>query len=120
MDIAMERRMHKRIWAFIPVKIHVQLLESPDDSWTAFGVLENISYGGAYFSTQDKPPLEKGQINGFTITPTEERPDFSGFTLIDGIGRVVRIDIPQRGSNDNGIAIEFISASLFEFLITNS
>ena len=116
----MERRIHNRICASIPVKIHVQRTESPKDSWNTFGVLENISYEGAYFITKDKPPLEQGQIKDFTITPAEENRGFPGITLIDGTGRVVRIDVPQTGFNDNGVALEFISANLFEFLIKSS
>ncbi|MGA9755538.1 MAG: PilZ domain-containing protein [Desulfobaccales bacterium] len=116
----MERRRHKRIFASIPVKIHVQRTESPKDSWSTLGVLKDISYEGAYFSTKAKPPLEQGQIKGFTITPAEENPNLPGITLIDGTGRVVRIDIPQTGFNDTGVALEFISAKLFDCLIKDS
>ena len=120
MDNAMERRRHKRVCTSIPVKILVQLPESTGGSWTNCGVLENISYGGAYFRSNDKPPLEQGQIGDFAITPTEEHPDFPGITFIDGTGRVVRIDPPQTGRNDIGVAVEFISAKVFDFLITIS
>jgi PilZ domain len=113
----MERRRHKRIDTFILVKIHVQLSESPEAFWINCGVLENISYEGAYFRSNDKPPLEQGQIRDFIITPTKEHPDFPGITFIDGTGQVVRIDPPKTGCNGIGVALEFISAKVFEFLI---
>ena len=116
----MERRKHNRICTSIPVKINVQRTESPKDSWITFGVLENISYDGAYFRANDKPPIEQGQLQHFAITPIEERPDFPDFTFIDGLGRVVRIDSPKTGDHDIGVALEFISAKFFDFLIKSS
>jgi hypothetical protein len=115
----MERRKHNRIWTSIPVKIQVQPPESPGGSWITFGVLENISYGGAYFTSKDKLSLEQGQIKSFIITPAKENPDFPGITLIQGTGRVVRLDTLQTGCNDTGVAIEFISANFFDFLLKN-
>jgi hypothetical protein len=106
MDIAMEGRKHSRICASIPVKINVRLPETPGGSWTTFGVLENISYEGVYFRSNDKLPLEQGQIRDFTITPIEEHPDFPGINFFDGKGRVVRIDPPKTGCNDFGVALE--------------
>ena len=116
----MERRKHNRICTSIPVKIHVKIPESPEGSWTNFGVLKNLSYVGAYFTFNDTPPLEQGQIRDFTITPTEEHPNFWGVTFINGTSRVVRIDSPKAGDHDFGVALEFISAKFFDFLIKSS
>jgi hypothetical protein len=113
----MERRRHNRICTSIPVKIHVKIPGSPEVSWTNFGVLENLSYVGAYFTFNDTPPLEQGQIRDFTITPTEEHPDIPGANFINGTSRVVRIDSPKAGGHDFGVALEFISAKFFGFLI---
>ena len=115
----MERRRHNRICTSIPVKIHFKIPESPEVSWTNFGVLKNLSYWGAYFTFNDTPPLEQGQIRDFTITPTEEHSDFPGPNFINGTSRVVRIDSPKTGDHDIGVALEFISAKLFDFLIKN-
>ena len=113
----MERRRHNRICTSIPVKIHVKIPESPEGSWTNFGVLKNLSYVGAYFTFNDTPLLKQGQIQDFTITPTEGHPDFPGANFINGTSRVVRIDSPKAGDHDFGVALEFISAKLFDFLI---
>jgi hypothetical protein len=116
----MERRRHNRICTSIPVKIHVNIPESPEVSWTSLGVLKNLSYGGAYCIFNDTPPLEPGQIREFTITPTEEHPNFPGVTFMNGMSRVVRIDSPKTGDHDIGVALEFVSAKLFDFLIKSS
>ena len=112
----MERRRHNRIYTSIPIKIHVKLHESPEDSWTNFGILKNLSYIGAYFISNDTPPLKQGQIGEFTITPTEEHPNFPGFTFINGTSRVVRIDSPETGDHGIGVALEFVSANFPDFL----
>ena len=89
-------------------------------SWTNFGILKNLSYWGAYFMFNDNPPLEQGQIRDFSITSTEEHSDFPGANFINGTSRVVRIDPPKTGDHDIGIALEFISAKFFDFLIKSS
>jgi hypothetical protein len=116
----MERRRHNRICSSIPVKIHVKIPESREVSWTDFGVLTNLSYEGAYFISNNTPPLEQGQIREFTITSTEAHPNFPGVTFINGTGRVVRIDPAKTGDHDIGVALEFVSAKFFDFLIQSS
>jgi len=116
----MERRRHKRIGTSIPVKIHVKIPESPEVSWTNFGVLKNLGYGGAYFISNHPPPLEQGQFREFTITPTEEHPNFWGVIFINGTSRVVRIDSPKTGDHDTGVALEFVSAKFFDFMVRSS
>jgi hypothetical protein len=75
---------------------------------------------GAYFIFNDTPPLKQGQIREFTITPTEEHPNFPGVNFIYGTSRVVRIDFPKTGEHDIGVALEFVSAKFFDFLIKSS
>ena len=116
----MERRRHNRICTSIPVKIHVKIPESPEVSWTNFGVLKNVSYEGAYFICHDPPALEQGQIREFTITSIEEHSNFPGGTFINGTSRVVRIDSPETGDHEIGVALEFVSAKFFDFLIKSS
>jgi hypothetical protein len=115
----MERRRHKRISTSIPVKIQVEL---PDcqPPWIHQGVLKNISYEGVYFRSRETPPLEQGQIRDFSFTATEEQPLFPGTTFIAGTCRVVRLDSPPTDGHDGGVALEFISAKFFDFLIKNS
>ena len=116
----MERRRHNRICTSIPVKIHVKIPESPEDSWINFGILKNLSYMGAYLISNDTPPLKQGQIREFTITPSEEHPNFPGVTFINGTSRVIRIDSPETGDHGIGVALEFVSTKLLDFLIKSS
>jgi hypothetical protein len=78
--------------------------------------LENISYEGAYFRSDDTPPIEPGQIRHFTITAIEQQSDLPFSTFIEGTCRVVRIDPSETDCGDRGIAVEFISAKIFELL----
>jgi hypothetical protein len=116
----MERRRHNRICTSIPIKIHVKIPKFPEIFWINLGVLENLSYGGAYFISHNTPPLEQDQIREFTITPIEEHPNFPGVTFINGTSRVVRIDFPKTGEHGIGVALEFISAKFLDFLIKSS
>jgi hypothetical protein len=116
----MERRRHNRICTSIPIKIQFKLPESPEVSWTTFGVLKNLSNEGAYFISHDPPTLELGQIREVTITSIEEHPNFPGGTFINGKSRVVRIDSPETCDHEIGVALEFISAKFFDLLFKSS
>jgi hypothetical protein len=104
----MERRLYQRFYFTIPMKYQVQVPESTDNPWMSSGVLRNISYGGLYFSSKDKPPLKKGQIRDFTITSGKEHPNYPEITFVIAKGRVVRIDPPRPDHPDIGVALEFV------------
>jgi hypothetical protein len=78
-----------------------------------YGVLKNVSFSGVYFSSANTPPLEQGHIRDFTITSAEKDLDFSKIAYIRAKGRVVRVEAPQTGSHDLGIALEFLSGPVF-------
>ena len=105
----MERRRHQRFYFSVPVKYRIQEPEFPEVSWTNFGVLKNISYGGIYFCSQDTPPLEPGHIRDFTFTSNAAQPQAPETTFIMAKGRVIRIEPPKPGYRDIGVALEFIS-----------
>jgi hypothetical protein len=102
-----ERRRHKRFYAGIPMTYQVHLPESPETAWKSSGVVENISHSGLYFRSNDPPPLKEGQLRDFTFTSTKEHPDFPETDFIIAKGRVVRLDPPEPGRPDPGVAIEF-------------
>jgi c-di-GMP-binding flagellar brake protein YcgR len=112
----MERRRHKRVYTAIPMKYHVQVPESPAISWISSGVLQNISYSGLYFRSNDTPSLEEGQIRDFTFTSTKEHPNFPEATFIIAKGRVVRIDPREPDRQDMGVALEFVSVKFIDNL----
>lgn len=106
----MERRRHRRYRTSISIEFRIQPSDAPEVSWLNSGVLKNISLGGIYFVSNDTPPLEPGLIRDITITQSGE-----GFhaPLIKGTSRVVRIDLPPSGGHNIGVALEFLSGTLF-------
>jgi hypothetical protein len=111
-----DRRRHQRSYVGIPMTYQVQVPESPEISWIGSGVVRNVSYTGLYFRSSDTPPLEEGHIRNFTFTSTKEHPTFPETDLIIAKGRVVRIDAPEPGHQDPGVAIEFVSVKFIPFL----
>ena len=105
----MELRRVKRFFVGIPMTYQVQVPESPEISWMGSGVVENVSLIGLYFRSNDTPRLEEGQIRDFTFTSTKEHPDYPETDFIIAKGRVVRIEPPEPGKQDTGVAIEFVS-----------
>jgi c-di-GMP-binding flagellar brake protein YcgR len=105
----MERRMNQRFYVGIPITYKVQVPESPENPWTGSGVLENISYGGLYFRSNDTPPLEEEQIRNFTFTFTKKHPTYPETDFIIAKCRVVRIDPqkPDHQDEDVGVALKF-------------
>jgi c-di-GMP-binding flagellar brake protein YcgR len=103
----MERRRDKRVYAGIPMNYQVQVQEDPEVSWKSSGVVENISHGGLYFRSDDIPPLKEGQLRDFTFTSTKEHPDYPETDFIVAKGRIVRIDPPEPGQENTGVALEF-------------
>jgi hypothetical protein len=70
--------------------------------------MENISYGGVYFTCNNiSPILRKNQIRECIITSLLENPDSP--PLFNGRIRVVRIDRLESGTHDIGVSFEFIS-----------
>ena len=116
----MERRKHKRISLPIPVRIQVNLPENPEVFWDNLGVMQNICFEGVYFRSNGPPPLEQGQIGDFTIIAVQVPLLSPAPVFLSGTGRVVRIDPPSAGSQDIGVALELISAKLFDCLIKTS
>jgi hypothetical protein len=112
----MEKRKHQRFYVGIPVTYQVKVPESTESPWMSSGVLENVSYTGLYFKTNDPPPLEEGQIRGFTFTSTKEHPAFPETDFIIAKGRVVRLDPPKPDQPDAGVAIEFVSVKFYTYL----
>jgi hypothetical protein len=109
----MERRRHRRFETSIPINFRIRLPESPEVSWSTSGVLKNISFSGVYLVSHDTLPLEPGEIRDLAITVAGESPGFPRIPLINGASRVVRIDPPQTGNPDIGVAFELLSGNLY-------
>lgn len=108
-----DRRKNRRYIASIPIKFQVQAPKSVQ-SCVSLGVLKNISYGGAYFTSANISLLEKGQVQKFTIISLR---DTSGSAIFSGWIRVVRIDPPLPGHHYSGVALEFISGKFYGYHI---
>ncbi len=104
-----ERRRHQRFYTSIPIQYRVQIPETPEVSWRGHGVLKNVSFSGVYFHSSDTPPLEPGHVRDFTIMSAERPLHFSEIAYICAKSRVVRLEPPQTGSPEVGIALEFLS-----------
>lgn len=104
-----ERRRHQRFYTSIPIQYCVQLPESPEVCCIGRGVLKNVSHSGVYFISTDISPLKPNQIRDFIILSDKRDLKFSKIANIGARSRVVRIDPPQTGTHDIGIALEFLS-----------
>jgi hypothetical protein len=107
----MERRQHIRFYFSLPMEFQVQLSDS-DDSWESRAVLKNISQGGLYFECETAPQLKRGSVAEFTFTT--EPPKYSFINSpIKAQAVVKRIEPKVAGSDNFGIAVQFLSGPLF-------
>lgn len=112
----MEQRRYRRCQTSIPIRVHAHISDPKAFPWINQGVLENISYGGAYFTCNNISPfLGKNQVRECIITSLLEKPDSP--PLFIGKIRVVRIDHLESGSYDSGVALDFISGKFFGYHI---
>ncbi len=108
----MERRRHQRFQTSIPIMVQAQASDFKAFPWINQATVENVSYGGVYFTCNNIPPsLRKNQIRECIITSLLEKPNSA--PLFIGRIRVVRIEHLKSGSHDTGIAFEFISGKFF-------
>jgi len=108
----MEKREHIRFYLSLPIEFQMQISDS-QESWESRAVLKNISQGGLYFECRTTPPLKRGNVAEFTFTT--EPPNFSFFSSpIKAQVVVKRIEPRVAGTDNYGIALEFIDAPLFD------
>jgi c-di-GMP-binding flagellar brake protein YcgR len=107
----MERRQHIRFYFSLPMEFQVQVSDS-EDSWESRAVLKNISQGGLYFECETAPQLKRGSIAEFTFTT--EPPKYSFINSpIKAQAVVKRIEPRVAGSDNFGVAVQFLSGPLF-------
>ena len=106
------RRQYTRIYLSLPMEFHVQVADS-NQFWESQATLKNISKGGLYFECGTAPRLKRGNVAEFTFTT--EPPNF-GFvnSPIKTQAVVKRIEPRVAGTENFGIALEFLGAPLFE------
>jgi hypothetical protein len=106
------KRQYTRIYLSLPMEFHVQLVDS-NQFWESRATLKNISQGGLYFECGTAPQLKRGSVAEFTFT-TE--PANFGFvnSPVKAQAVVKRIEARVAGTENFGIALEFIGAPLFE------
>jgi hypothetical protein len=94
------------------MEFHVQLVNS-NHFWESRATLKNISQGGLYFECSTAPQLKRGNVAEFIFTT--EPPNF-GFinSPIKTQALVKRIEPRVAGTDNFGIALEFLEAPLFE------
>ncbi|MCX5891848.1 MAG: PilZ domain-containing protein [Deltaproteobacteria bacterium] len=107
----MERRQHIRFYFSLPMEFQVQVSDS-DESWESRAVLKNISQGGLYFECETAPQLKRGSVAEFTFTT--EPPKYSFINSpIKAQAMVKRIEPRVAGSDNFGVAVQFLSGPLF-------
>ena len=107
----MERRQHIRFYFSLPMEFQVQVSDS-EDSWESRAVLKNISQGGLYFECETAPQLKRGSVAEFTFTT--EPPKYSFINSpIKAQAVVKRIEPRVAGSDNFGVAVQFLSGPLF-------
>ncbi len=94
------------------MELHVQVIDS-NHFWESRATLKNISKGGLYFECSTAPDLKRGSVAEFTFTT--EPPKF-GFidSPITTQALVKRIEARVAGTDNFGIALEFLEGPLFE------
>jgi hypothetical protein len=107
----MERRQHIRFYFSLPMEFQVQVSDS-EENWESRAVLKNISQGGLYFECETAPELKRGHIAEFTFTT--EPPKYSFINSpIKAQAVVKRIEPRVAGSENFGVAVQFLSGPLF-------
>lgn len=82
-------------------------------SWATQAVLKNISQGGLYFECKTAPRLQRGNIGEFIFTTTPPKCGFIN-SPIKARAVVKRLETRGAGLSNFGVAVQFLSASLFE------
>jgi len=107
----MERRQHIRFYFSLPMEFQVQVSDT-DDSWESRAVLKNISQGGLYFECEALPQFKRGNVGEFTFL-TEPRSYSFINSPIKAQAVVKRIEPRVAGTENFGVAVQFLSGPLF-------
>jgi hypothetical protein len=94
------------------MEYQVQLRDS-EGSWASQATLKNISQGGLYFECETLPQLKRGDLAEFIFNTTP--PQFSFIhSPIRAQGVVKRIETRVAGTSNYGVAVQFLSGSVFD------
>ena len=106
------KRQFTRIYLSLPMELQVQVQDS-EECWESRAILKNISQGGLYFECGTAPQLKRGHVAEFTFTT--EPPNFGfGTSPLKTQAVVKRIEARVAGTDNFGIALEFLGGPHFE------
>jgi hypothetical protein len=107
----MEKRGHTRIYFSLPMECE---MHSPDtqQSWAGRALLKNISQGGLYFECETAPQLQRGNVAEFIFATTPPKCSFIDSPIKTQV-MIRRIDHRLPGAFKFGVAVQFLSGSLF-------
>ena len=108
----MERRRFPRMVTNLRIRYQIHLRDSEESS-TGKGILGNISQGGMYFKCCPPLRLADGDQGDFIIDTT---PVARYTSRVKALGKVVRIEPPEKNSADFGIAVQFLANISIELL----
>ncbi len=106
------KRRYTRIYLSLPMEFHVQLVDS-NQFWESRATLKNISQGGLYFECRTAPQLKRGNVAEFTFTTEPAKFGFVN-SPITTQAVVKRIEPRVAGTENFGIALEFLGGPLFD------
>jgi len=106
------KRQYNRIYLCLPMELHVQALNS-EEFWESRAILKNISRGGLYFECGTAPQLKRGNVAEFTFS-TEPANFVLGSSPLKTQAMVKRIEPRVAGTDNFGIALEFVEGPLFD------
>ena len=101
----MEKRRFPRMVTKLPMRYEIHFQDSKESA-TGQGILENISQGGMYFKCRPPLRLADGDRGDFIINTT---PAARYTSRVKALGKVVRIEPPEKNAADFGIAVQFLA-----------
>jgi hypothetical protein len=111
--VGMERRRSHRLYTNLPVEYRLVLADQVS-RFASWGMMKNISQGGAYLEVDAPPGLIQGQVAHFTFISLSGTEDAATIRLA-AKGVIRRIDRPKRRESRFGLAVEFLSGPLICF-----
>lgn len=113
MEYGAERRRHERLDIALPIEVRRRGKEMAGEMIFETATTVNLSFGGVYFKTHFRKPIDTGEHVSVAISVPREKFRFFPFSRLVGRARVVRIEELPGNALDplakQGIALAFSS-----------
>lgn len=106
-----ERRSHERLDIVLPIEVRRRGKEIAGEMIFEEAKTVNLSFGGVYFKTSFRKPIDLGEDVSVSISVPREKLRFFPFSRLVGRARIIRVeDLPGNALDPlakQGIALEF-------------